>query len=132
MSRLIPENPYTSAGWHSRQNQRARGGVMLDIAEVLKARENEFISLRELITRIRLQQPHVSESDIASFLYIENSNRELPEWVKQGIASTIEGTDGGYQDSELVTLLKVIHEEGHMPEVTPPSEPPMDFDDIPF
>ena len=96
---------------------------MLDIAEVLKARENEFISLRELITRIRLQQPHVSESDIASFLYIENSNRELPEWVKHG----------GYQDSELVTLLKVIHEEGHMPEVTPPSEPPMDFDDdIPF
>ena len=106
---------------------------MLDIAEVLKARESEFISLRELITRIRLHQPHVSESDIASFLYIENSDRELPEWVKQGIASTIEGTDGGYQDSDLVTLLKVIHEEGHMPEVTPPSEPPMNFDDdIPF
>ena len=60
---------------------------MLDIAEVLKARENEFISLRELITRIRLQQPHVSESDIASFLYIENSDRALPEWVKQGSVS---------------------------------------------
>ncbi|QUG53859.1 hypothetical protein KDU74_09400 [Enterobacter cloacae] len=28
MSRLIPENPYTSAGWHSRQNQGARGGDM--------------------------------------------------------------------------------------------------------
>ncbi|WP_434478011.1 hypothetical protein, partial [Klebsiella pneumoniae] len=70
---------------------------MLDIAEVLKARKSEFISLRELITRIRLQQPHVSESDIANFLYIENANRNLPEWVKQGIASTIEPTDGGYE-----------------------------------
>ncbi len=117
---------------------------MLDIAEALKARENEFISLRELITRIRLQQPHVSESQIADFLYIENANRQLPEWVKKGIASTIEGTDGGYEDVELEALLKVITEETYMPEVTPPvsqpqaqkssvQEPPMDFDDdIPF
>ena len=105
---------------------------MLDIAEVLKARKSEFISLRELITRIRLQQPHVSESDIANFLDIENANRNLPEWVKQGIASTIEPTDGGYEDTQLETLLKVIHEEKFMPEVTPPPEPPMDFDDIPF
>lgn len=117
---------------------------MLDIAEALKARENEFISLRELITRIRLQQPHVSESQIADFLYIENANRRLPEWVKKGIASTIEGTDGGYEDVELEALLKVITEETYMPEVTPPvsqpqaqkssvQEPPMDFDDdIPF
>ncbi|EMR23092.1 hypothetical protein KP700603_04403 [Klebsiella quasipneumoniae] len=29
MSRLIPENLHTSADWHSRQNQRARGGVCL-------------------------------------------------------------------------------------------------------
>ncbi|HHQ2474933.1 TPA: hypothetical protein ACSPJ5_004438 [Klebsiella pneumoniae] len=105
---------------------------MLDIAEVLKTRKSEFISLRELITRIRLQQPHVSESQIADFLYIQNTNRELPELVKQGIASTIEPTDGGYQDIELEALLKAIHEEGRMPEVTPPPGPPMDFDDIPF
>lgn len=106
---------------------------MLDIAEVLKARESEFISLRELITRIRLQQPHVSESKIADFLYIENANGELPSWVKQGIASTIEPTDNGYNDVELEALLKAIHEEGHVPEVTPPPQAPMDFDDdIPF
>lgn len=114
----------------------ARGVVMIDIAEALKARENEFISLRELIIRIRLQQPHVSESQIADFLYIENANRQLPDWVKKGIASTIEGTDGGYEDVELETLLKVITEETYMPEVSPPptpspaQEPPMDFDDI--
>lgn len=106
---------------------------MLDIAEVLKARESEFISLRELITRIRLQQPHVSEFQIAEFLYVENANKQLPEWFKLGIASTIEATDGGYQDVALETLLKAIHEERCMPEVTPLPEPPMDFDDdIPF
>lgn len=119
---------------------------MLDIAEVLKARESEFVSLRELITRIRLQQPHVSESEIADFLYLENGSGDLPEWVKQGIAKSIETTDGGYEDVELVSLLKAIREEGHMPEVTPgwvraevqvaksqATEPPMDFeDDIPF
>lgn len=119
---------------------------MLDIVEVLKARESEFVSLRELVTRIRLQQPHVSESQIADFLYIENANGDLPEWVKQGIAKSIESTDGGYHDVELVALLKAIRDEGYMPEVTPKlhepmlqvakskvTEPPMDFDDdIPF
>ncbi|CQH51324.1 hypothetical protein ACX1H4_11830 [Yersinia enterocolitica] len=109
---------------------------MLDIAEVLKARESEFVSLRELITRIRLQQPHVSESQIANFLYIVNEDGDLPEWVKQGIAGTIEltDTDNNYDgDPSLISLLKAIREEGYMPEVTPPPEPPMDFDaDIPF
>ncbi|AKF36909.1 TPA: hypothetical protein PXN30_003348 [Yersinia enterocolitica] len=109
---------------------------MLDIAEVLKARESEFVSLRELVTRIRLQQPHVSESQIADFLYIENANGDLPEWVKQGIAGSIEltDTDNNYDgDPSLISLLKAIREEGYMPEVTPPPEPPMDFDDdIPF
>ncbi len=109
---------------------------MLDIVEVLKARESEFVSLRELVTRIRLQQPHVSESQIADFLYIQNDNGDLPEWVKQGIAGTIEPTDT-YNDFDgdpsLISLLKAIREEGYMPEVTPPPEPPMDFDDdIPF
>lgn len=103
---------------------------MLDIAEMLKVRESEFISLRELITRIRLQQPHVSESQVADFLYIENENGGLPEWVKQGIAKSIEVTDGGYDDVSLESLLKAIHEEGYMSEVTPPPQPPMDFDDI--
>jgi len=117
---------------------------MLDIAEVLKARESEFVSLRELVTRIRLHQPHVSESQIADFLYIEEANGDLPEWVKQGIAGTIEptDTDNNYDgDPTLISLLKAIREEGYMPEVTPMlqtappavSEPPMDFDDdIPF
>ncbi|HBR5525283.1 MULTISPECIES: hypothetical protein [Klebsiella] len=117
---------------------------MLDIAEVLKARESEFVSLRELVTRIRLHQPHVSESQIADFLYIEEANGDLPEWVKQGIAGTIEptDTDNNYDgDPSLISLLKAIREEGYMPEVTPTlqaaqpvvSEPPMDFDDdIPF
>lgn len=109
---------------------------MLDIAEVLKARESEFVSLRELVTRIRLQQPHVSESQIADFLYIENANGDLPEWVKRGIAGTIEptDTDNNYDgDPDLISLLKAIRDEGYMPEVTPPPEPPMDFDDlIPF
>ncbi|VVT48020.1 hypothetical protein UYSO10_1952 [Kosakonia radicincitans] len=108
---------------------------MLDIAEVLKQRKSEFISLRELITRIRLHQPHVSESQIADFLYLEMINKELPEWVRQGIAGSIELTylDAGYDsDTSLEALLRVIHEEGHMPEVTLPPEPPMDFDDIPF
>lgn len=96
---------------------------MLDIAEVLKARESEFVSLRELITRIRLQQPHVSESQIANFLYIVNEDGDLPEWVKQGIAGTIEltDTDNNYDgDPSLISLLKAIREEGYMPEVTPP------------
>ncbi|CQH45463.1 hypothetical protein ACSOQ3_001096 [Yersinia enterocolitica] len=82
---------------------------MLDIAEVLKARESEFVSLRELITRIRLQQPHVSESQIANFLYIVNEDGDLPEWVKQGIAGTIEltDTDNNYDgDPSLISLLK--------------------------
>ena len=109
---------------------------MIDIAEVLKARESEFVSLRELVTRIRLQQPHVSESQIADYLYIENSNGDLPEWIKQGIAGTIEPTytDDDYDgDPSLTSLLRVIREEGYMPEVTPAPEPPMDFDDdIPF
>lgn len=118
---------------------------MLDIAEVLKARASEFVSLRELVTRIRLHQPHVSESQIADFLYIEEANGDLPEWVKQGIAGTIEqtDTDNHYDgDPSLTSLLKAIREEGYMPEVTPTleiarptaSEPPLDFDDsdIPF
>lgn len=117
---------------------------MLDIAEVLKARESEFVSLRELVTRIRLHQPHVTESQIADFLYIEEANGDLPEWVKQGIAGTIELTDteNNYDgDPSLISLLKAIREEGYMPEVTPTlqtvpptvSEPPMEFDDdIPF
>lgn len=117
---------------------------MLDIAEVLKARESEFVSLRELIKRIRLHQPHVSETQIADFLYIQQANGELPEWVRQGIAGTIEPTytDDGYDaDPSLISLLKAIREEGYMPEVTPKiqvapivvSQPPMDFDDdIPF
>lgn len=117
---------------------------MLDIAEVLKARESEFVSLRELVTRIRLYQPHVSESQIADFLYIEEANGDLPEWVKQGIAGTIEptDTDNNYDgDPTLISLLRVIREEGYMPEVTPEirtvpsavSESSMNFDDdIPF
>ncbi|MGN5573861.1 hypothetical protein [Enterobacter sp. Lyrl_3] len=117
---------------------------MLDIAEVLKARESEFVSLRELVTRIHLHQPHVSETQIADFLYIQESNGDLPEWVKQGIAGTIEPTDTGNHydgDPSLISLLKAIREEGYMPEVKPTlqtappavSQPPMDFDDdIPF
>lgn len=117
---------------------------MLDIAEVLKARESEFVSLRELVKRIRLHQPHVSEAQIADFLYIQETNGDLPEWVKQGIAGTIEptDTDNNYDgDPSLILLLKAIREEGYMPEVTPKiqvaqpvvSQPPMDFDDdIPF
>lgn len=119
---------------------------MLDIAELLKARKSEFISLRELVTRIQLHQPHVSLKDIADYLYIENSNEELPQWVKRGTAGSIEPTyvddaipfDG---DTSLQSLLNVIQEEGCMPEVTlpappqptTPSEAPLDFDDdIPF
>lgn len=114
---------------------------MLDIAELLKARKSEFISLRELIVRIHLHQPHISLKDIADFIYIENSNEELPEWVKKGIAGTIEPTyvDDDYEsDCSLTSLLSVIHEEGCVPEVyTPPPAPsvsaPMEFDDdIPF
>ncbi|MEI7253540.1 hypothetical protein [Dickeya dadantii] len=123
---------------------------MLDIAELLKARKNEFISLREFITRIHLHQPHVSLKDIADFLYIENSNGGLPEWVRKGIAGSIETTwvdDSNHFDSDtsLQSLLNVIHEENGMPEVIPPSlvppvvqpatpsEPTLDFDDdIPF
>lgn len=109
---------------------------MLDIAELLKERRNEFISLRELITRIRLYQPHVTESQIADFLYLEMVSGGLPDWVKQGIAGAIETTYlnvGFDSDESLNDLLRVIHKEGHMPEVTPPLEPPMDFDDdIPF
>ncbi|NUW60145.1 hypothetical protein [Cronobacter muytjensii] len=120
---------------------------MIDIAELLKARKSEFISLRELITRISLHQPHVSIKDIADFLYIENSNAGLPEWVKKGIAGSIEATyvdDTVAYDTDysIQSLLKVIHETGDMPQVrllaSPAaplvlSEPPMDFDDdIPF
>nr|DAJ82974.1 MAG TPA: DNA primase,Single-stranded DNA-binding protein, DnaG, Single-strand DNA-Binding Protein.5A [Caudoviricetes sp.] len=122
---------------------------MLDIAELLKARKKEFISLREFITRIHLYQPHVSLKDIADFLYIEDSNGGLPEWVKKGVAGSIETTwvDDNHMESDtsLHSLLNVIHEFDEMPEVLPPaltsstvtrivpSEAPMDFDDdIPF
>ncbi|MFA9593062.1 hypothetical protein [Citrobacter telavivensis] len=123
---------------------------MIDIAEALQARKNEFISLRELITRIHLHQPHVSLNDIAEYIYFENSNRELGEWVQKGIAGSIETTyvdDESYEetDTSLESLLQVVRTEGKMPEVSPPRleyplpslqtplEPPMDFDDdIPF
>ncbi|CNF39546.1 Uncharacterised protein [Yersinia rohdei] len=111
---------------------------MLDIAELLKARKSEFISLRELITRIKLHQPHVSESDIAEVIYLEMSNKTMPEWVRRGIAGSIEKTyvdESNDSDSSLEELLKVVFKLGCMPEVTPPPvlEPPMDFDDdIPF
>lgn len=114
---------------------------MIDIAEYLKSRKNEFISLRELIERIKLHQPHVQETEIAEFLYIELLNGNLPEWVKQGIAGNIEKTwingDDYDSDMSLEQLLKIIFELGFMPVATPPSpeaEPPMDFDDlnIPF
>ncbi|MBG6245541.1 hypothetical protein CS369_13520 [Candidatus Symbiopectobacterium sp. 'North America'] len=112
---------------------------MIDIAELLKARKNEFISLKEFITRIKLHQPHVTETQIADYLYISNENGDFPEWVKQGIAGSIEKTyiDDSYEsDVSLEVLLSTIHEQGYMPEVTPPPvpiEPHMDFDDdIPF
>lgn len=120
---------------------------MLDIAELLKARKSEFISLRELITRIKLHQPHVSESEIAEAIYLEMVNDSMPEWVRRGIAGSIEKTGFNSYDADvsLDRLLTVIFDEGFMPEVSPPplpsppqqtsalSEPPMDFDDdIPF
>ncbi|EMM6764537.1 hypothetical protein ROS60_004862 [Pluralibacter gergoviae] len=106
---------------------------MLDIAKVLKERDSEFISLRELISRIRLQQPHVDESQVADFLYIQHQEKNLGEWVKQGIAKTIEPTDGGYEDVELESLLKAIHEEKCVPEIIESPWPKIDFDDdIPF
>ncbi|EPD1271085.1 hypothetical protein ACR6AX_001242 [Escherichia coli] len=93
---------------------------MIDIAEVLKAREWEFISLRELITRIQLHQPHVSYSQIADFLYLKECAIELPEWVKQGIAGTIESTyvdlSNQYNsDPALTDLLEVIRERNSVP-----------------
>ncbi|WP_241609337.1 hypothetical protein [Rosenbergiella australiborealis] len=108
---------------------------MIDIAEFLKARDSEFVSLRELVTRIRLQQPHITESQIADFLYLEEVGGEMPEWIQQGIAGTIvpTDTDNDYDgDPSLVSLLKIIREEGYMPEVTPPEEPLEFTDDIPF
>ena len=146
---MIPENPFTSTGWHSDHSIEGAGWRMIDIAEALQARKNEFISLRELITRIHLHQPHVSLNDIAEYIYFVNSNGELGEWVQRGIAGSIETTyvddeSYGETDTSLESLLEVVRTEGKMPEVSPrlhyplPSpqtslEPPMDFDDdIPF
>ncbi|HIG9579611.1 TPA: hypothetical protein ACYEKW_000938 [Escherichia coli] len=89
---------------------------MIDIAEELKARVGEFISLREFITRIKLHQPHVSYSQIADFLYLNECAIELPEWVKQGIAGTIKSThvDFSYRydsDPTLTELLEVIRKK---------------------
>lgn len=107
---------------------------MIDIAEYLKARDSEFISLRELVTRIRLQQPHITESQIADFLYLENTVGGLTEWVQQGIAGTLEPTfeDDFDGDPSLVQLLKVIREEGYMPEVKVADNSIYFDEDIPF
>ena len=43
-------------------------GNNLNILADLEAKEQEFISVRELFERIRLLQPHVTDAEIAKWL----------------------------------------------------------------
>lgn len=133
MSRLISENPYTPTGWHSRHN-RGVGWRMIDIAEIIKDKEREFISLREFFTRIKLQYPNYTDVDIAKFFLLlrkepipfNDSNSEntlhsylIPSLVKRDFCG-FTGTQWGSEDPRLIDLLGHILFEKEMP------------DDIPF
>ncbi|EIZ2109414.1 hypothetical protein MOQ95_004027 [Salmonella enterica] len=126
---------------------------MIDIAEHLKEKEREFISLRELFTRIKQHQPNVTDVDIAKFLLlkmeeraeINNSNQfdqevDFPFWydddfVKRGVCGFVPRV--WRDDPNLEDLLNGILSQGEMPTKpmveNPIVETPMDFeDDIPF
>ncbi|CAD7363226.1 hypothetical protein E0V34_15415 [Escherichia coli] len=106
---------------------------MIDIAELLNAEKNNFISLRELIERIKLSQPKATTSQIVSFLY--QTRQKLPEWVKwdemMGIEQTSENPFDG--DWSLSEVLEGILRLGFVPEVE--DSVPLaidDSDDIPY
>ncbi|EMY5447977.1 hypothetical protein AATK19_002377 [Salmonella enterica] len=122
---------------------------MIDIAEIIKDKEREFISLRELFTRIKLQYPNYTDVDIAKFFLLLRkegsvfSNGEnplygyfIPSLVKQDFCG-FTGTQWGCEDPDLIDLLEHILLKEGMPtnEIVenPMVETPLDFDDdIPF
>ncbi|WP_308317794.1 hypothetical protein [Serratia marcescens] len=122
-------------------------GNNLNILADLEAKEQEFISVRELFERIRLLQPHVTDAEIAKWLSWLTKNRQLPEFVWRNRRGDIEPTEWN-EDPEFDRLLDIVLEDGAVPIVriqssvnkipsglmaSNPSDPPMDFDDdIPF
>ncbi|QDE47666.1 hypothetical protein EIN43_22160 [Enterobacter hormaechei] len=58
MSRLIPENPYTSAGWHSRQNQGREVAIWHyqrgNIIPFNKPLKNQVVKLKTFCTMQQL------------------------------------------------------------------------------
>ncbi|EKC2241809.1 hypothetical protein VQZ80_000214 [Salmonella enterica] len=120
---------------------------MIDIIEIIKEKDNEFISLREFFTRIKLQNPNYTDVDIVKFLILLkregsirfiDSNGEnifygysIPSLVKQGFCG-FTNTHWSSDDPDLIGLLENILFKGEMP-IKPIVETPMDFeDDIPF
>ncbi|EII7445987.1 hypothetical protein LHS21_000137 [Salmonella enterica subsp. enterica serovar Newport] len=125
---------------------------MIDITDIIKEKDNEFISLREFFTRIKLQNPNYTDVDIAKFLILLkkegsirfiDSNGEnalygysVPSLVKQDFCG-FTNTHWSSDDPDLINLLENILFKGEMPTKpmveNPIVETPMDFeDDIPF
>ncbi|EAP7665158.1 hypothetical protein CDJ04_16110 [Salmonella enterica] len=125
---------------------------MIDITEIIKEKDNEFISLREFFTRIKLQQPKYTDVDIAKFLLwlrkegsitFNDNNGEnvfyghyIPSLVKQDFCGFTRARSSS-EDPTLTDLLENILLKGKMPTKpmvkNPMVETPMDFeDDIPF
>lgn len=125
---------------------------MIAITDIIKEKDNEFISLREFFIRIKLQNPNYTDVDIAKFLILlkkEDSIRfidsngentlygySVPSLVKQDFCG-FTYTHWSSDDPDLIDLLEEILFKGKMP--TKPMvenqivETPMDFeDDIPF
>ncbi|EBA9121414.1 hypothetical protein CED64_08090 [Salmonella enterica] len=125
---------------------------MIDITEIIKEKDREFISLREFFSRIKLQQPKYTDVDIAKFLLwlrkegsitFNGNNGEnvfyghyIPYLVKQDFCG-FTNIHWNSDDPELIDLLENILFKGEMPTKPmvedPIVETPMDFeDDIPF
>ncbi|EAA7439509.1 hypothetical protein SFE98_002926 [Salmonella enterica] len=125
---------------------------MIDITEIIKERDNEFISLREFFTRIKLQNPNYTDVDIAKFLlflkkegsirFIDSNGENalygysIPSLVKQDFCG-FTNTHWSSDDPTLTDLLEDILLKGKMPTKpmvkNPMVETPMDFeDDIQF
>ncbi|AEF47193.1 hypothetical protein SerAS12_4095 [Serratia sp. AS12] len=113
----------------------------LNILADLEAKEQEFISVRELFERIRLLQPHVTDIEIAKWLAWLIKNKQQPEFVWRNKRGDIETTNWN-EDPDFDRLIDIVLEEGIVPIVkrAPTNvvtnialDVPMDFDDdIPF
>lgn len=81
MSRLIPENPYTSTGWHSRQKKRC-AGWRLSFFSIISKERKESVSLKSFIKELA-EQEGCRPQEISAIL-LREYRKEFPEYEPFG------------------------------------------------